>query len=1105
MNKRKSAPGMTAPPRPHAATTEFATRHGTIAAFAADHPIATALARYGEWAEAELETLLTFVQAGDIVLDVGAHIGVFTLAFAHKVGARGRVFSFEPQPVLFDLLIRNLSRNDLADRVDAQNCALGSANGYVHLPSIDYSREGNFGAVSPESHIGHPIEDGGIRLQKIDDLSLPACRLIKIDVEGMELEVIEGARETIQRLHPVVCLEAHTIEAAWRKVRALRALSLDTWILATPAYNPKNWKGDPEDFFDLAYECAVLGLREADHHSVASAARLGAILTPVRGLDDIARAYVEVPLPGDTEFERGSPRENLRRVYREKHELMRSFAEKEEQLRQVIEDSASTRKELTLAHDEIQKLEANRGTLVSTLQQTTGELRDALAQCEATRAELGVARAEMESAQGQHTAMSALFDRTREELHGAVQQCDAVRSALAQEKENALAALERHQAEMKAADQRMDHLNSMMALVIADKDDRVLVAQRLAQSAQKLAERPFWNLQNYLIYKIGWFAVRCDFLLPRKSREHLDQVVRKKSPARFLRKLKGRREITDERAPSDLPSSQTLGRTHPSRRNSHEQGDDVMRDIDTAGTFDAQWYVARYPDIKSAGVDPLKHYVYTGWREGRDPADWFSTSYYLTANPDVAAAGVNPLWHYTVAGRREGRQCYHPGGALADILSKLQPLHEQRRLRRASIGPSGMTFLTSQGLVRLLKTAVSNKLLLIALSHDDYRKVSGGVQLCLQIEQRAVEADVKGAFLNLFPRIPSPTLAPTADAGSYELVASLNGQTLGVATADVILSAFERVAVPLNVALVVHSVLGHAPEFVARLFHASRAKTALFWLHDYFAACSGYSLMRNNIKYCAAPPVDSAACQVCIHGSERSAHRERMRKLFEKIPFQFVAPSESARRVWTAAIGHEGSEIHVLPHCSLVDNRQIDRTASPSLEAPARIAYLGHGSHHKGWNTFAKLAREFQHDSRYAFIHLGSQNEFISNVMFEEVSVARDGPDAMIQAVRRHDVDVALTWSLWPETFGFVGYEALAAGAKIVAWEGGGNLAELARTPGVGLALSNEAALRTAFMDGTIHKLAMSRRTMGGILSEVRFSRMSVDVLAQMSKLEMVR
>lgn len=85
--------------------------------------------------------------------------------------------------------------------------------------------------------------------------------------------------------------------------------------------------------------------------------------------------------------------------------------------------------------------------------------------------------------------------------------------------------------------------------------------------------------------------------------------------------------------------------------------------------FDSDYYLTRNPDVRAAGIDPLRHYEQYGWREGRDPSLLFSGSKYLAANPDVAAAAMNPLLHYIAYGRSEGRMAPLTGSAaVADPL-----------------------------------------------------------------------------------------------------------------------------------------------------------------------------------------------------------------------------------------------------------------------------------------------------------------------------------------------------------------------------------------------------------------------------------------------------
>ncbi|WP_082766283.1 glycosyltransferase family 4 protein [Paramesorhizobium deserti] len=77
--------------------------------------------------------------------------------------------------------------------------------------------------------------------------------------------------------------------------------------------------------------------------------------------------------------------------------------------------------------------------------------------------------------------------------------------------------------------------------------------------------------------------------------------------------------------------------------------------IHASGLFDADWYLKEYPDVKALGIDPIKHYLWLGWRLKRNPSQKFDAITYFKIHSDVAAAGINPLLHYVKWGRRENR------------------------------------------------------------------------------------------------------------------------------------------------------------------------------------------------------------------------------------------------------------------------------------------------------------------------------------------------------------------------------------------------------------------------------------------------------------------
>ena len=78
-----------------------------------------------------------------------------------------------------------------------------------------------------------------------------------------------------------------------------------------------------------------------------------------------------------------------------------------------------------------------------------------------------------------------------------------------------------------------------------------------------------------------------------------------------------------------------------------------------SGLFDRAWYLSENPDVREAGVDPLMHFMESGWREGRDPSDRFSLREYLELNPDLRGSGIMPLVHFLQYGISEGRSHLH--------------------------------------------------------------------------------------------------------------------------------------------------------------------------------------------------------------------------------------------------------------------------------------------------------------------------------------------------------------------------------------------------------------------------------------------------------------
>jgi FkbM family methyltransferase len=135
----------------------------------------------------------------DTALDVGAHVGAVTLYLARKFA---RVIAFEAVPSTFEFLERN---TDGVPNVTAMNIAIGPSEGDVYLSH--YPQHGQLSHVTGSEEPSETARIGPIPARTIDSMDLPDVSFIKIDVEGYELPVLEGAISTIQRCRPLILVE----------------------------------------------------------------------------------------------------------------------------------------------------------------------------------------------------------------------------------------------------------------------------------------------------------------------------------------------------------------------------------------------------------------------------------------------------------------------------------------------------------------------------------------------------------------------------------------------------------------------------------------------------------------------------------------------------------------------------------------------------------------------------------------------------------------------------------------------------------------------------------------------------------------------------------
>jgi FkbM family methyltransferase len=161
----------------------------------------------GIWEPEVTKYICPKIAQGMTVIDVGADIGYYTLLFAKRVGRDGRVIAFEPIPSAREKLEHNVRLNGYTN-VKICDFALFSSNGQAIL-------EGPF-QISRINPAKTTSEKKDIQIQtKIFDecvskLKVQRIDLVKIDVEGAELDVLRGMEQSLEKYHPLLLIELHT-------------------------------------------------------------------------------------------------------------------------------------------------------------------------------------------------------------------------------------------------------------------------------------------------------------------------------------------------------------------------------------------------------------------------------------------------------------------------------------------------------------------------------------------------------------------------------------------------------------------------------------------------------------------------------------------------------------------------------------------------------------------------------------------------------------------------------------------------------------------------------------------------------------------------------
>jgi len=198
-----------------------------------------------------LETRRRYFGDGAIAIDCGANIGAHTIEWAIAMTGWGSVIAIEAQERIYYALAGNIAINNCFNAI-VMHAAVSSESGVMKIPVPNYLTASSFGSLelrpsATTEFIGQAIdysEEKMVPVQKmtLDSLQLSRVDLIKIDIEGMEMEALEGARELIEKSHPILLIEQiKTVRErlrAWIQERGYEVIDAGINLLAVHRSDP---------------------------------------------------------------------------------------------------------------------------------------------------------------------------------------------------------------------------------------------------------------------------------------------------------------------------------------------------------------------------------------------------------------------------------------------------------------------------------------------------------------------------------------------------------------------------------------------------------------------------------------------------------------------------------------------------------------------------------------------------------------------------------------------------------------------------------------------------------------------------------------------------
>lgn len=337
------------------------------------------------------------------------------------------------------------------------------------------------------------------------------------------------------------------------------------------------------------------------------------------------------------------------------------------------------------------------------------------------------------------------------------------------------------------------------------------------------------------------------------------------------------------------------------------------------------------------------------------------------------------------------------------------------------------------------------------MTHSDYLVTDAGVEKVIQGQQKLfLENEIN--FIAVYPirkDIQIFGMVHSSTMSAYGLI--VNGKNQGTINHQKLMKLLEIEGL---CAVIIHELVTFKKNKKLFNFFDKIRCPIYYFVHDYAMICYNHTLMRNNKEFCGTGPISLKKCKNCRFYLEGLVNKKWQNQFVERYKnIIYLFPSTIVKDIWESTF-HVKNELRIVPNTKF--GSQMQNYLSKTQNRKIRIAFIGYGRVEKGWHTWKKICQKYS--DMYDLYVLGD-GVCEGKVKTIPVSVAKNGPNAMIETIRSNNIDIAFLWSTRPETYSYTFFESYVSGCYILSCKESGNISNMIDKYNCGNVFKNEQEL----------------------------------------------